>query len=196
MGNYHMQVPPAVHHMNARARMVGVVKSLSYTLLSILTLVGLMAAGEVLQGIVVFSIIAHVIGATYWFVTELLYEHDNRFSGGAQIVSEKELDSLSMVSATGAFSVLMVVYSKNVDNSEPYSQWNYFVLAVCMISLCSSFISCLSKMVIFCYAWTTRAWAKAESILNIITYISLFAALISTILLAVYSILKSKGSSN
>lgn len=176
--------------------MVGVVKSLSYTLVSLLTLVGLMATGEVLQGLVVFSTLAHIIGATYWLVTEILDERADQVSGGAQPASKKELDSISMVSATGAFFVLMFVYSKNVDNSEPYSRWNYFLLAVCMISLCSSFISCLSKMVIFCYSLKTRAWAKAEKILSIITYISLFVALISTIVLAVYSILTSKESSN
>lgn len=173
--------------------MIGVVKSLFYALVSLLALVGLMAASEVLHGVVVFSTFAHIIGAIYWLVTELLYEHDDQDSAGAERVP-KELDSLSMAFATGAFFVLMFVYSKNVDNIEPYRWWDYFLLAVCMISLCSTFISCLSNMVIFSCALETRAWDKAERILSFITYISLFVALLSTVLLAVYGKLISKGS--
>jgi hypothetical protein len=191
-------VPPAVQYNGTRSRMVRVVKFLFYTLISILTLVGLMAASEVLQGLVVFSTFAHIIGATYWLVTEILYEHPdhNQDQGRAQPVEKMELDSLSMVFATGAFSALMVVYSRNVDNSEPYSWCYYLILAVCMISLCSTFISCLSKMVFFTHALQTRAWEKAETILSNITYISLFVALFSTTVLAVYSGLTSKKSSN
>ncbi|XP_078167813.1 uncharacterized protein LOC144562458 isoform X2 [Carex rostrata] len=186
-------VPPAVQNEGTRARMVRVVKFLFYTLISILTLVVLMAASEVLQGLVVFSTFAHIIGATYWLVTEVLDGHDDE---GQDVPVSKELDSLSMVFATGAFSVLMVVYSKNVDNSESYSWWYFFILSVCMISLCSTFISCLSKMVIFSHNRRSRAWEKAEMILSYITYISLFVALLSTIVLAVYSGLTSQEPSN
>jgi hypothetical protein len=201
-----LQVPPAVLQESTRARMVGVVKSLSYALVSLLTMVGLMAVSEILQGIVVLSTSAHFIGATYWLVTELLYDHVNQVCTGAQQVPElrvpeqtvpnKDLDSLSMVFATSAFSALMFVYAKNVDNIKPYSWWDYFLMSICMISLCSTFISCLTKMVIFNYALKTPAWAKGESILSFITYLSMFVALISTFMLGVYTGLISNGSSN
>lgn len=195
MYGYYVQVPPAVHHPSTRARMVGVVKSLSYALVSLLPVVGLMAVSEILQGIVVFSTFAHIIGATYWLVTELLYEQNDRVSVGAEPVP-KELDSLSMVFATSAFTALMYVYAKNVDNIEPYSWWDYFLMAMSMISLCSTFISCLTNMIISSYAQDTEAWKKAETILSTITYLLLFVALVSTFLLAVYSDLITKGSSN
>lgn len=196
---WQLQVPPAVQHERTRARMVRVVKFLFYTLVSILTLVGLMAAGEVLQGLVVFSTFAHIIGATYWFVTEILYEHpepdQEQDQAAPDVIAKMELHPGAMVLATGAFPVLMVVYSKNV-NCELHN-WGYFlILAVCMISLCSTFISCLSKMVFFSHNLQSPSWKTAKRILDTIMYISLFVALLSTIVLAVYSRLTSQKSCN
>ncbi|XP_078167720.1 uncharacterized protein LOC144562374 [Carex rostrata] len=193
-------VPPAVQHEQTRARMVRVVKFLSYTLVSILALVGLMAAGEVLQGLVVFSTFAPIIGATYWLVTEILYEHPNpdQEQGQAEpaAIAKMELHPGAMVLATGAFPVIMVVYSKNVDNCELHN-WGYFlILAVCMISLCSTFISCLSKMVFFSHNLQSPSWKTGKRILDNIMNISLFVALLSTIVLAVYNRLTSQKSCN
>lgn len=189
---WQLQVPPAIHQVSARARMVGVVKSLSYTTACLLALVALMAAGEILQGLVVLSTILHISGATYWLVTELIFKHDDPFSGEAEPVP-KEFDSLSVVFAAGAFFTLLLIYSLNVDNSKPYSPWDdYYLLAVCMISLCSTFISLLIKIVIFSYALDTRAWSKAEMILSFITYISLVLALFSTFILLIFGSFTSK----
>ncbi|KAJ3708369.1 hypothetical protein LUZ61_012074 [Rhynchospora tenuis] len=154
---------------------------------SLVALVGLLAASEILQGLVVFSTSMHIAGAMYWFVRELICKLPDQVIAGPEQVPKMEIDPLSMVLASSSFSVLMYVYSTNVDNSKLHSPSAYFLLmAVCMLSLCSTFISSLGKMIIFRYYLQTRPWKNAKVVMNFITYPVVFVAALSSFLLAVY----------
>ncbi|KAJ4748343.1 hypothetical protein LUZ62_082748 [Rhynchospora pubera] len=180
-------VPPAVLQQSTRVRMVKAVKSLAYTIVSLLALVGLLAACEIIQGLVVLSTSVHIAGAMYWFVRELRCKLPDQIIAGPVQVPRMELDPLSMVLASGTFSILMLVYSTNVDNSKLHNRSAYFVLmAVCMLSLCSTFISSLGKMIIFRYYLQTRPWKNAKVVMSFITYPVLFVAALSSFLLALY----------